>query len=245
MKTADEGHVLRAKAPTSSFDDSSSSSSPHRVKAPGAVDSSRLFVSQSPLESPMRRRRSLSGDRSPPGKSSSGRDQSRHFHEKSGDFLTVASNPDAREAQGFLRRADDSAADSHSSDSGGQKGEKTESLVSTESLEVADIFQNPGTNGGSQARSEAAHGMAGKAGRGQLEPAMISIVLEVVDGNLMEKLDNFDADDARHQPRLLHHPAAGRRHRDAAGSCPPAKAAPISRTRRRRGPASWTVCTPG
>ena len=208
-KAADDGTVLRAKAPTSSFEDSSSSSSPSAMKPPRYVDSGssgRMSISQSSPESPVRRKRNSSSRRSPLRKSSADKDQSRYLHGQSGTFLTVISSHDARETEEGDAESD--AAENRASDSG-QKYEKTEPLVSNESLEVADIFQNPGASSSREEGSPlVTKTMAGIGGRGQLEPAMISIVLEDVDGNLMEKLDGFEGvrrdSSGGHQPRLQH-----------------------------------------
>ena len=208
-KAADDGTVLRAKAPTSSFEDSSSSSSPSAMKPPRYVDSGssgRMSTSLSSPESPVRRKRNLSSRRSPLRKSSADKDQSRYLHGQSGTFLTVISSHDARETEEGDAESD--AAENRVSDSG-QKYEKTEPLVSNESLEVADIFQNPGASSSREEGSPlVTKTMAGIGGRGQLEPAMISIVLEDVDGNLMEKLDGFEGvrrdSSGGHQPRLQH-----------------------------------------
>ena len=208
-KAADDGTVLRAKAPTSSFEDSSSSSSSSAMKPPRYVDSgssSRMSASQSSPESPVRRKRNLSSRRSPLRKSSADKDQSWYLHGQPDTFLTVISSHDARETE--KGDAESNAAENRPGDSG-QKYEKTEPLVSNESLEVADIFQNPGASScGEEGSPLVTKTMAGLGGRGQLEPAMISIVLEDVDGNMMEKLDGFEGvrrdSSGGHQPRLQH-----------------------------------------
>ena len=213
-KAGDDCTVLRAKAPTSSFEDSSSSSSPSAMKPPRYVDSGswgRMSTSQSSPESPVRRKRNLSSRRPPLRKSSADKDQSRYLHGQSGTFLTVISSHDARETEEGVAESD--AAENRASDSG-QKYEKTEPLVSNESLEVADIFQNPGASSSREEGSPlVTKNMAGIGGRGQLEPAMISIVLEDVDGNLMEKLDGFEGvrrdSSGGHQPRLQHNGDSG------------------------------------
>ncbi|KAL8561085.1 hypothetical protein ACOMHN_031029 [Nucella lapillus] len=139
----------------------------HGSLTPGCIDRNRLFVSHIPMESPVRRCHNS-------------------LYPQSTSILQTD----------FSQGAQSQGAQTQENCDGVLNRDHSDSLVSTESLEIADIFHNSGqtTNALLKERSvsKSEGGSAGIGGQGLVEPAMVSIVLEDVDGNLTDNLDSCD-----------------------------------------------------
>ena len=199
--------VLKAKGPASSFEDSSSSSSPHRKKSASLTESNKVLVTQSPLGSPVRN--PLAAE------SPKGRNLRTQISDQS-DAAEAVSASVPQQGDGNRNPSHNQRREAH------ETTDKADPLVSTESLEVADIFQGSTSPTSNRINDHDGGGdktMAGTGGRGQLEPAMISIVLEDVDGDVAEsrlsgdvvsnprhQLHPQQSEESGHQEELLHIP---------------------------------------
>ncbi|KAL8559863.1 hypothetical protein ACOMHN_016909 [Nucella lapillus] len=179
-------NILKAKAPKSSFDDSSSSSSSRRRKA-FSVER-KLSPMNSTAESPIKKQEASvlsTGD----NHSDEPADEPDEKHQQQTECL-----PKLPQNPVICRSKNESEKQGNTTD---PRSERTEPLISIESLEVADIFQTRNTsksmpnhrndNSCVETISYAARS------KGELEPAMISIVLEDVDGNLTDSGSNLHA----------------------------------------------------
>ena len=168
------------------------------------VDTNRLFVAQTPMESPMRRRQSSLGNEISCVGSSSIK-QNNTFRRDSCNFLSVILN-----SAGHGIPVDNTCnlQDKYSEDA-------MAAAESQDSSEVADIF-NSSNSSCSYTLKENTHANTKRLpsieGQAQIEPAMISIVLEDVDGNLMENGD-IDGTQLNHH----HHHLRQQQHFDETG----------------------------